>query len=642
MTPPPPLVHHSAVWRAWFPSSDAPAFSVLPAQRDEGRAPQRVLALLVVFSICSGAWWLHVDTQALQWDQARHAWNALRLLAFLREEPWTLQKLGDTLAWHDQQYGVVGYLPSTILHAIWGRAPDLTALPSVLLWTPLLVVSMFALGRMALGSSWAGVAAAALTLASPMVADLAKDALLDLPILSLTAATAACVVWSRFMRWRGPAVLAGVGTGALAVVKAAVPAVFVVGPLLWSLVLAWRGNEGRERRRNLGWAALAALLVCGPYAVSVGRGISRMFASQSADAAREGDAITYVDGLLAHLHWLADITLRGPLWMLALVGAVLLLRRARDVGTWVVTSLAVSVLAWPFFPNKDARYTIGALVYAALCGAWLLRGRAAALVTTSFSVLSVLAIQWGVPVLPERIAVGPVLLWAQQGYLRHTPDRRDSVAEQLMRAAVERWGNNTTRALLQADAGVDEAHLNLWNLVHLAWVTGRHVDVIRERPRDVDGALDFRVVTGMTASGAPPPGWETVLLTTSPDGKPLALWFHVERERMKRAAQPISPRSFTHGPMQRTVTHAGAFSTGNQVRVVVRLDVVANRNPTPLTHVFCAGETCVRRTWPDEYAQAGLPQWVDATLEMPGDVEVQHRVEDREGNVVLPLGNIPR
>ena len=129
----------------------------------------------------------------------------------------------------------------------------------------LLVASMYGLGR-SLHSRTAGLLAAGLVCAYPIVFSASREFMIELSLLSFTAMSALCLVLSdRFVR-RAPTVLFGVSAG-LALLTKFTFVLFVAGPLMVQTVrfildsLHGRLTASETRRAfiSLGLAALAAL-----------------------------------------------------------------------------------------------------------------------------------------------------------------------------------------------------------------------------------------------------------------------------------------------------------------------------------------------------------------------------------------------
>lgn len=594
------------------PVSDVAVAPAHPAPDD--KAAHAVTAVITLVVCLSAVRWALTDVSAPLWDQARHGWNALRLLENARAVAGQPLLWPDLWVWHDQQYPVLPYVLPALVQAFSGPSFLVCQLVMACVWTPMLLLSVAALAARAHGSAWAGACAALWVSASPMVLDLSKDFLLDLPVLSSVALACWAVVRCGFFLRRNESFAAGLALGAMMLTKAAVPLSFVVGVLFCSVVSAAQQRAWKAWARNVALGVVGALCVCGPFMVQFLQGWRQMVGNQARDAAAEGDPTSWLPSALMYARWIPSFHMSAGMTLVLLLGVWGLRRAPRGVWLWAAGSVLVAWVVWPFFPNKDARYPLGWLATGSVVAAAAVNVVAPRVLAGALglnALLMVTAVHWGVPFLPQRVEWKGVTLFAQHGYLRGAPVNVPNVAD----ALVERASGFAVatvaqrRPLLGLMLGTDEGGLNVWNVTYAAWVHGRAVELVPGEPGpDVELLIHTRCNPGQPAA---PDGWKPLMDTRTPDGCPAQLLHRPARVEALAHAEGLrleKPVACEVGLQRRVVTHAGLVqTTGEAWQLVVVEQVERNRRPRLLQHTLRGEDGRARADWvtSDDHAQVG-------------------------------------
>lgn len=337
-------------------------------------APAIVAAVAVAF-IAISVWWVLEDKRIPSGDNGKHLLIAFGYNDYIRD--------GNPMA----TLGVYNLYPP-LVHLV-GALGSLVAGPSVavavitenLVFVPLLAFGCYGAGKAAFGR-WAGVLAAVFAFATPMVGSLFHVFMLDAPTAALVAVTVWGLLASEGFSRVGVAGLAGVAAGAGMYAKSTFP-LFVIGIVL---VMLARGGW-REWR---GWLTFGGvwLAIASPWYLKHADSI--LGQTEGAVAGEQPNwygAVPYPDRFsLDNFTWywwnLVNNQLYLPLTVFLLIGAGYFAWRwlgRRDPGTAIPELLVGGLFAYvsvSFITLDDPRYTLPALVYAAVIGTgWIVQAR---------------------------------------------------------------------------------------------------------------------------------------------------------------------------------------------------------------------------------------------------------------------------
>ena len=234
-----------------------------------------------------------------------------------------------------------------------------------LVFVPILAAGVYLTGKRVYGPV-AGALAAIFALGTPMVLSLFHVFVLDAALAAMIAITVAALLACERFELRRPSIVAGALVGVCLLVKPAAP-LYLVGPVAVMLI-----GGGWRQWRNIAFAALAALIVAGPYyLVHLDQVLSL---SEETTVGPEPQAIGPIedrDSRVSYdnLSWYGWAAINQqyfvPLLALFAVGLVAALRDLRRrhlaelLGGVVLTYLALALL----LSIRDARYTLPLVVY---------------------------------------------------------------------------------------------------------------------------------------------------------------------------------------------------------------------------------------------------------------------------------------
>lgn len=480
-----------------------------------GLAAPAIVAVVAIAFIAISVWWVLEDQRMPSGDNGKHLLIAFGVADYLHD--------GRLLS----PLGVYNLYPP-LVHIVGGLG-SLVAGPSIetaiitenLVFVPLLALGCYGAGKETFGR-WTGALAAIFAFATPMIGALFHVFMLDAPTAGLVAMT----VWGllasdRFSRV-GVAALAGVAAGAGMYAKSTFP-LFVVG--LAAVMLA-RGGW-REWR---GWLAFGGvwLAISSPWYIKHWTSIAGQ--TEGAVVGEQPfwyDDVPYPDRFsLDNFTWygwnLVNNQLYLPLTLFLLIGIVYFGWRwlaRRDPGDAFPELLVGGLVAYvgvSFITLDDPRYTLPALVYAAVLGTgWIARTpkpvaalAAAALVgilvlNTSMLNRGVPSRQWTIQ-LPganaSPIQENQLKVVSTVGYVEAQPDPRGGkpVLDLLKRA----YEDGARQVVFEPDS-LNNGGYNLNGLSVLARgaglkVPGYSADLVRE-PTDI-----FVIRRGVKEMGGEP------------------------------------------------------------------------------------------------------------------------------------------
>jgi 4-amino-4-deoxy-L-arabinose transferase-like glycosyltransferase len=479
------------------------------------------LWLAIFVFVAMTVWWLTQDGRVQDWDNGLHTLAAIDIHA-----EWAR---GNWFYWFDVfppgGYPPFGHMVGALGVFLGGEHEASVILAENLVFVPMLALSCYGIGKIAYGTSRAGLLAAIFALGTPMIVSEFHEFLLDPQQAALIAAS----VWGllaceRFERI-GVAAAAGLAAG-LAMLTKQTSIVFLVGVLI---VIVARGGGWRSRRSFAGGVVFAAVfaLVAAPWYIDHYQELKALY--------QLNESQTLVAGLpsrwsLASLSWYVwdalNIQLLLALSAFVAVGVVLALRdlwRTRwrwpdSVFPELLAGGLVSYLGCVWIIHKDPRYSLPALVYmAVLGGGWVAVAsgwtrRIATVVLVCFALTNFVQVSTGsgptvrFPVLPgewggpgvQAIMPRQATLLSSAGWLRSGPGD-DGHIPSLM-SGMKRIG--ITNVIF--DAGTSNAiDFNTTGLQVLAYGAGLAPDAVYN-----SGALaphEAELIRHFQQPGEPPP-----------------------------------------------------------------------------------------------------------------------------------------
>ena len=337
--------------------------------------------LVVAGQVLLAAAWVAVDRTPPYWDEAWYMYQGAAQLDALRA--------GGAPAWYDAWINLDQVRPSLVptlampFYAAFGVSAQSGLLVNLVAWA-LLLTATYGLGSSVAGRR-AGLLAAIFVGSSPALIGLVHILLVETVMTALVAVTLLALWRSNGFRWVGWSCLAGLVTG-LGMLTKVFYAIFVAGPWIVTLWLAWRGTgdpapELRPPRwRNLLLAAgLALALAAAWYAPNVRPLITRSIdAAVGAEAAPYGPADPWqLRSLLGYgLRFIGMVTgAAGAL--LVLLGLVGLQRERRNYSNadwaalaFLASSALTGYLVFTSLHNQDMKHVVGVLPALAALTGW--------------------------------------------------------------------------------------------------------------------------------------------------------------------------------------------------------------------------------------------------------------------------------
>lgn len=410
------------------------------------------LALLWLAQVAAALYWLAADRQPPYWDVGGHAVQTLTIarLPYLSDPVAALHGVLNALPYPPLVYLLAA--PPAALSPTAEAAADAMLLVNALFWA-LLLAGTYGVAAQAAGRR-AGLAAAVLISAYPMVYGLGRIYLLDLPM----TAVAALAVWlllrtDAFAR-AGTSLLFGLVCG-LGMLTKWTFAIFLAGPVLVALWAALAKPDRAPRLGRLALAVAAGALVALPWYLSA-YGKLRAFLPLAASvwAKAEGDpGPLSPDAWLYYINVLFGQQTMAVLGLLFVAGLLLALARAPRTQALAVLLvwIAVPFVVFVAYPNKDMRYTMPYLpAMAALTGVgyacvrpvWLRRALAGG--ALAWAGVQFAGLTFGLRGLPPELSrsVGPLYfsVYREQLHIATPPQRAAWPIAGILTAAVEDAG----------------------------------------------------------------------------------------------------------------------------------------------------------------------------------------------------------
>ena len=220
--------------------------------------PAQVVAAVCASFIALSVWWVLYD-QSIPGggDPGTHLHTASNAADLLERGDligiFELGPVGDSF-FYPPLVHTIGAIPAAFGLAVgdWG------VIAVNLVFVPMLAGGVYSVGKRVYSPS-AGMLAALLALGTPMVLSLFHTFVLDAPLAATIAVAVAALLASERFSQRRASIVAGALIGLALLVKPAAP-LYLIGPVAVMLI-----GGGWRQWRNLGLAALAALILAGPY-----------------------------------------------------------------------------------------------------------------------------------------------------------------------------------------------------------------------------------------------------------------------------------------------------------------------------------------------------------------------------------------
>jgi len=419
------------------------------ARSDTARRDATILVCVALAVAAANVLWSAIDTRPPHWDMARHLWTSLEYRSLAESNQW----LGLLRNWY--YYPPLVYWLTQPLYAALG-----TEVPVAILtncgFLIVLVLSVYGIG-VELHDRRTGRMAAILALALPTIVSQFKEYQLDAPLTAMVALALFLLIRTREFSMGRASLAFGIAAG-LGLLTKWTFVIVMAAPLTFAVLIALR-----ERRFRPMLGALAAtLLVAGPwYASNLEPLRIDLFANSTDAGMREGDpAVWSVESFTWYLTRLVQDHLYLAPTLLFVLGLVRWNRRNLYPLLLVIGTIVGFTLLW----NKDARYILPATVGVAIIAtSWLPRRRWIEPVLVAGAVVAFQAISFGNPLLPAEARVGPVVAFAQHGYLIGPPVHENWHLEEAVAEVAARWPGGSVRYV-----GLDTIWSNPWDVRYYA------------------------------------------------------------------------------------------------------------------------------------------------------------------------------
>lgn len=333
--------------------------------------PALGVALASGLFIAFSTWWLLYDRSIPGGgDPGTHLHLASKAAELLKNaDIGGLVELGPVggLYYYPPLVHVVAGVPAALGLAIqdWGT------IAINLVFVPMLAFGVYSIGKRTYNET-AGLLAAIFALGTPMVLSLFHVFVLDAPLAATVAVGVAALLASDRFERRRESVLAGALVGVALLVKTAAPLYFI-GPVLVMLI-----GGGWRRWQNVALAALAALVVAGPYyaihleeVLNLGQETTIGAELGATGTAFERDARISFD----NLSWYSWVAINEQyfvgllsLFAIGFVAALRDLRQRKHVPELVAGVALTYFLVAVVLSVRDARYTLPLVVFVSVLG----------------------------------------------------------------------------------------------------------------------------------------------------------------------------------------------------------------------------------------------------------------------------------
>jgi 4-amino-4-deoxy-L-arabinose transferase-like glycosyltransferase len=422
------------------------------ARTDTTRRDVTLLVFVAIVVASADVLWRGIEMRPPHWDMARHLLTSLQYRDLLDSGEW----LGFLTNYY--YYPPLLYWLTQPLYAALGTDVQVAVMTNCA-FLVVLVLSVYGIG-VELHDRRSARLAAIFALALPFVVSQFKEYQVDAPLTAMVA----LALWALIRTREFSSVRASYVFGIVAGLGLLTKWTFVVvmaAPLAYALLVAVRARRVRPLRPVLGALAIA-LVIAGPWYASNLLHLGRdLLANAYAAGAREGDpALVSFESLIWYPTRLVQEHLYVVPTLLFLGGLLRWNRRNLYPLLLVVGPLA----GFTLLENKDARYIMPAMVgIAVIATSWLPRRRWIGPALLAYAAVAFEAISFGNPLLPAEVDVGPIIAFAQHGYIIGAPTHEDWHLEAAVAQVAARWPGGTV-----SYTGLDTIWCNPWDVRYYA------------------------------------------------------------------------------------------------------------------------------------------------------------------------------
>ncbi len=198
-----------------------------------------ILSLIIIFHLVNNYIWCRADWLTMEDDMQFHLQKHLLLLnnmkLFLPDPETFIRNAGRLLnSCSDSAYPPVVYFISSSINLIFHNSDLLVTRLSNMVYFPMLIISLYLIGKACFGASY-GVLVAALVSLYPAIYGVSRLYILDFPLTCVTALIVYCLIQSGyFIRTKG-SLFFGLALGLGALVKGQV-IFFIAGPFIYTFI----------------------------------------------------------------------------------------------------------------------------------------------------------------------------------------------------------------------------------------------------------------------------------------------------------------------------------------------------------------------------------------------------------------------
>ncbi len=415
--------------------------------------------------------WIFAETRPPHWDMARHLWTSLQYLDLLDRG-----KLYGLLA-NYFYYPPLLYLTALPFLTIFGVSVQ-TAILSNAVFMSIAAFSMYGIGKQLWGRRTALLAPIFL-LCSPMMITQFKEFQIDAPLTAIVSLTIYMLIRSKEFNSTRYSLLLGITLG-LGMLTKWTYVLIMAAPLALSILIALIKSVQKKdwiRPRNLVMSLVATYAVASVWYITNLRQIMIDLTQNGVGAgAREGDPVV---GTFASNIWYGWNLLSNQLYIIPFIflvaGVVFLFVNKQN--TWknrYPLALAIgTLLLFTLLRNKDARYTLPALVGVSILATyWIAQLKYRKIKTVlSICLVAYLAVtfylvSFGNASLPSQVTLVkgrfPITAYAQKGYIIGAPSGENWRLEEVFKQIAKEEPSARTVYY----TGPDTIWFNSWDLMY--------------------------------------------------------------------------------------------------------------------------------------------------------------------------------